>query len=126
MGLKPGGMEETEETAVVVVVVAGTERMGLGASALRFRLEIGFSSTIDLAMEEGGGMPSGKEGMGKVGGGTPGGMLGMMEPSVGKGTGKDGIVGMVGIVGIMTYMAVEEGGLGPTASRFNSPDSSRV
>ena len=124
MGLNPGGMEGVDDT--VDVVVAGTEGIGFGASALRVRLEIGFSSTTDFAMEEGGGMPNGKDGMGKVGGGTPGGILGNMEPRAGKGTGKDGMVGIVGMVGIMTYMALEEGGLGPTVSRFSSPDSSLI
>ena len=82
-----------------------------------------------MATEAGGGIPNGIAGIGRLGGGIPDGILGTRDSKEGMGTGRDGrdgIVGIVGIVGIMTYMAVasDEGGKGPTASVFNSPDAS--
>ena len=132
MGLNPGGIEDIDDTGAAVEVgnASCVVMMGLGASALRPRVGMGFFSASVVAIEDGGGIPKGKAGIGKLGGGTAGGGIpGTSEPSVGKGTGNEGIVGMVGIVGIMTYMAAaasDEGGLGPTASKFNSPDSSLI
>ena len=87
---------------------------------------IGILSTSEVATEAGGGIPNGIAGIGRLGGGIPDGILGTRDSKEGIGTGRDGIVGIVGIVGIMTYIAVasDEGGKGPTASVFNSPDAS--
>ena len=83
--------------------------------------------TAVVVAEVGGGIPRGIPDIGILGAGTAGGMVGTKDPSVGMGTGRGGIVGMVGIVGIMRYIAVsEEGGFGPTASIFSSPDSSFI
>ena len=132
MGLNPGGVGVTEVTGsddeIDEDLVASTEVLTLAADDDDID-DVGRAEILPISdemAEVGGGIPSGIAEMGMLGmlgGGTAAGVIaGINEPRVGIGTGSGGMVGMVGIVGIIKNMEV--GGLGPTASMFNSPDSS--
>lgn len=128
MGLNRGGAEATEVTWAELAVMGAEELIALGISMTTGTGGTGTLPISEVVKEEGGGMPKGIPDREMLGGGTAGGGIDdTNEPRFGIGTGRGGIVGIVGIVGIMRYIAVpasEVGGFGPTASMFNSPDSS--